>query len=229
MQGVLVYDETMSATRPGILLVHEWWGTNEFALAQSRRFAAEGYTVLVLDMYGQGKQAPDPATAGALSSQVMQNFSSIGKPRFLAALDFLRNHQTVDQQRLAAVGYCFGGGVVLNMARLGTPLKAVVSYHGSLSSAVGTTEKGRIQTKILVCHGGADKFVSREQFMNFKREMKQAGADYQIIVYPGAKHAFTNPEASALAAKFNLDIAYNARAAVQAWKDSVSFLKAALR
>ena len=182
-----------------------------------------GYTALAVDMYGDGKVATTPDEAGKLSSGVMKNFE-MGKDRFVAAMDFLKQQPTVDSNRIAAIGYCFGGGVVLNMARQGTDLRGVASFHGGLN-AVKPAQPRSVKAKILVLHGRADKFITPEQIEAFKQEMKSAGVDFRFISYPGATHSFTNPEATELGKKFNMPIAYNAEADRKSWGVLKEFLK----
>ena len=153
----------------------------------------------------------------------MQNFD-LSRARFLAAMDFLRQQALVDPARIAAIGYCFGGGVVLNMARLGVDLKGVASFHGSLK-AVKPAQPGGVKAKVLVLHGADDKFIPQDQIEAFQQEMKTAGADFQFISYPGALHSFTNPEADENAKKFNMAIAYNADADKKSWDELKKFLK----
>ena len=141
----------------------------------------------------------------------------------MAALDFLKQQPTVDPTRIVAIGYCFGGGVVLNMARQGADLKGVASFHGSLT-AVKPAQPGMVRAKILVLNGADDRFVTPEQIEAFKREMKSAWADFQFISYPGAIHSFTNPDADALGKKFNLPLAYNADADKKSWLELQKFL-----
>ena len=132
MKGYLAYDKNITGRRPGVLVVHEWWGLNDYARMRARMLAEMGYTALAVDMYGDGKQAMHPEDAGKFSSELMKNFD-VAKARFMAALDFLKGQPTVDPGRIAAIGYCFGGGIVLNMARQGVDLRGVASFHGSLS------------------------------------------------------------------------------------------------
>jgi dienelactone hydrolase len=153
----------------------------------------------------------------------MKNFE-VGKARFMAAVDFLKQQPTVDPNRIAAIGYCFGGGVVLNMARQGVDLRGVASFHGGLT-AVKPAQPGSVKAKILVLNGGADKFITPEQIEAFKQEMKSAGADIRFISYPGATHSFTNREATELGKKFNMPIAYNAEADRKSWGELKEFLK----
>jgi dienelactone hydrolase len=222
MKGYLTYDENIKGKRPGILVIHEWWGLNDYARKRARMLAELGYTGLAVDMYGGGKTAMHPDDAGKFSSELMKNFDG-AKARFMAAMDFLKQHPNVDPTRIAAIGYCFGGGIVLNMARQGVDLKGVASFHGSLN-AVKPAQAGNVKAKILVLHGGDDKFIPNEQIEAFKQEMKSAGADFQFISYPGAVHSFTNTEADALGKKFNMPIAYNADADRKSWDELKKFL-----
>lgn len=227
MKGYLAYNDKIEGKRPGILVVHEWWGLNDYVRRRARMLAELGYTALALDMYGEGKQATHPDDAGKFSMELMKNFD-VAKARFIAGEVFLKKQPTVDSGRVAAIGYCLGGGVVLNMARQGVDLKGVVSFHGGLS-AVKPAEPGAIKAKILVLHGGDDKFTTPEQIEAFKDEMKTAGADYRFIVYPGAMHAFTNPDATANGKKFNIPLAYNKKADKESWAEMKKFLEETLK
>lgn len=173
LKGYLAYDDRIKGKRPGVLVVHEWWGHNEYARKRARMLAELGYTALALDMYGDGKQAHHPEDAGKFSSAVMQDPAGARK-RFDAALQLLQKHKSTDAKRVAAIGYCFGGGVVLHMARAGENLRGVASFHGSLATAVPAA-KGKIKAKILVLNGADDPFVPAEQVQAFKQEMKTAG------------------------------------------------------
>lgn len=224
MKGYLAYDANKKGKRPGVLVVHEWWGHNEYARKRARMLAAMGYTALAVDMYGDGKQAMHPEDAGKFAAAVMKQFNETGKSRFNAAESFLKKQPTVDPKKIGAIGYCFGGGVVLNMARQGTDLKAVASFHGSLA-AVQPAKAGKVTAKLRVYNGADDKFTSQEAIDAFLQEMKAAKADMQFINYPGAVHSFTNPEADALAKKFGMPIAYNAGADERSWNDMADFFK----
>ena len=227
LKGYLAYDNSIKVKRPGILVVHEWWGLNDYARRRARMLAELGYTALALDMYGEGKQAKHPDDAGKFAMELMKNFD-VARARFMAGEDFLKKHYTVDPDLIAAIGYCFGGGVALNIARQGADLKGVVSFHGSLA-AVKPAEPGAIKAKILVLHGGDDKFTTPEQIEAFKQEMATAGAAYQFIVYPGAMHAFSNPDATALGKKFKIPIAYNAKADKESWAEMKKFFDETLK
>ena len=223
MKGYLAYDKSITGKRPGVLVVHEWWGHNEYARKRARMLAEMGYAALAVDMYGEGKQAMHPDDAGKFSSELMKNFDT-AKARFIAAMEFLKKQPTVDPGRIAAIGYCFGGGIVLNMARQGIDLKGVASFHGGLN-AVKPAQQGGVKAKILVLHGADDKFVTPEQIGAFKQEMKNAGADFRFISYPGAIHSFTNPDADEYAKKFNLPLGYNAEADKKSWEELKKFLE----
>jgi dienelactone hydrolase len=223
LKGYLAYDENVKGKRPGVLVVHEWWGHDEYARKRARMLAELGYTALAVDMYGDGKQAMHPDDAGKFSSEVMKNFDT-AKARFEAAEAFLKKQPTVDPSRIGAIGYCFGGAVVLNMARQGADLKAVASFHGNLS-AVKPAEAGKVKAKIRVYNGADDKFVPAEAVEAFKKEMTDAKADFKFISYPGAVHSFTNPEATEHGKKFNLPLAYNEKADKESWADMTQFFK----
>jgi dienelactone hydrolase len=221
MKGFLAYDSDIRGKRPGVLVVHEWWGLNQYTRKRARMLAQLGYTALAVDMYGGGKRATHPDDAGKFSSELMKDFAA-AKARFVAALELLKNQKTVDSEKMAAIGYCFGGGVVLNMARQGVDLKGVASFHGNLA-AVQPAQPGAVKARILVLHGADDKFTTPEQIESFNQEMKNAGADFQFISYPGAMHSFTNPDADRYAKKFHIPLGYNAEADKKSWEELKRF------
>ena len=221
MKGYIAYDDSIKEQRPGILVVHEWWGHNDYARKRADMLAKLGYTALAVDMYGDGKQAEHPKDAGKFASAVGGNMP-LAKARFEAALDTLKAHETVEDDELAAIGYCFGGGIVLNMARQGVDLKGVVSFHGSLATQ-NPAKKGDITARVRVFNGAADPMVKDEHIAAFKKEMEAAGVDYKLVNYPGAKHAFTNPQADAYAEKFQLPLAYQEKADKDSWQQMQDF------
>lgn len=223
LEGFLAYDDSISHKRPAILVVHEWWGHNEYARKRALMLAELGYTALAVDMYGDGRQADHPGDAKKFASEVRQNLT-VAKQRFTAAIKVLQNHPSVDPEKIAAIGYCFGGGLVLQMARQGLDLDAVVSFHGSLATDTPALPDV-VKARILVCDGADDKLVTPGQIQSFFREMKSAGVDYKFISYPGAKHSFTNPDADVYAEKFNIPLGYNAEADKISWKHMQDFLK----
>ncbi len=223
LKGYLAQDTALKGKRPAVLVVHEWWGLNDYARKRARMLAEQGYVALAVDMYGNGQTARNPDEAGKLAGEVMKN-KAILVSRFNAALDFIRQQQSVDPARIAAIGYCFGGAVVLHMARQGADLKGVVSYHGNLSTDA-PAEKGMVKARVLVFSGEADKMVPPEQVAAFKEEMTRAGASFRYVGYPGALHSFTNPDANALAAKFKLPIAYDRKADQDSWAQTMTFFR----
>ncbi len=223
MKGYLAYDNSIKGKRPGVLVVHEWWGHNDYARKRARMLAELGYTAFALDMYGDGKTASHPKDAGLFSGAIKKDLP-LAKARFEAALNQLKSHATTDNNRLAAIGYCFGGGIVLEMARQGVDLKGVVSFHGSLATS-HPAQAGKIKAKVLVLNGAADPFVKPDQIADFKAEMKAAGVDYRLINYPGAKHAFTNPAADGFGKKFGIPLAYNKQADQESWQAMRDFFK----
>jgi dienelactone hydrolase len=223
MKGYMAYDDAIEGQRPGILVVHEWWGLNDYARKRARMLAKLGYTAFALDMYGDGRQAQHPDDAKKFSGEVVNNLP-MEKARFTAALDVLRTDKTVDPQRIAAIGYCFGGGVVLQMARSGVDLAGVASFHGMLGTAT-PAQAGAVKAKILVMTGADDPFVPAAQVAQFKQEMDAAHVDYKVIAYPGAKHAFTNPGADKYGKEFKLPLAYNKAADQASWQEMQEFFQ----
>lgn len=223
-KGYIAYDDTIKEKRPGILVVHEWWGHNDYARKRADMLAAAGYTAFALDMYGDGKVADHPGDAGKFAGEVNNNLPA-ATDRFNAAKNLLSQHPSVESGDISAIGYCFGGGVVLAMARQGMDLDLVASFHGSLGP-IKPAEKGMVKSKLLVYNGADDPFVKAETIEAFKAEMEAAEVNYSFHSYPGAVHAFTNPDADINGEKFNLPLAYNAVADEQSWADFMRELKA---
>jgi dienelactone hydrolase len=223
LKGYLADNTALKGKRPAVLVVHEWWGHNEYARKRARMLAELGYVALAVDMYGDGKTAQHPDDAGKFAGEVMKN-KAVGEARFNAALDFIKQQPTVDPGRIAAIGYCFGGGVVLHMARQGADLKGVVSFHGSLATD-SPAKEGAVKAKVLVFSGDADKMIPPEQVAAFKDEMTAAKASFRFVGYPGVLHSFTNPDADAFAKKFKLPMAYNKRADLDSWAQTKTFFK----
>ncbi|MCX6120997.1 MAG: dienelactone hydrolase family protein [Ignavibacteriales bacterium] len=227
LKGYLAFDNSVKGKRPAVIVVHEWWGVTEYPKKRADMLAKLGYVAFAADMYGDGKIAENPTDAQKYAGESMKDFSAL-KGKFSAVIELLKNNELVDPNNIAAIGYCYGGGVVLNMARAGMDLKSVVSFHGNLA-AVESAQKGKVKTKILVCNGGADKFTSKESIDNFKNEMKSAEVDFTFKSYRGALHAFSNPAATELGKKFNMPIAYNERADKKSWAEMQKFLKTTLK
>ncbi len=225
-KGYVAWDDARPGKRPGVLVVHEWWGHNAYARKRARMLAELGYTALAVDMYGGGRTAAHPKDAGAFARAVGANMDE-AEARFRAALETLGSHATVTPGRIAAIGYCFGGGIVLEMARRGVDLKAVASFHGSLTTA-NPAVSGKVKGKILVANGAEDPLVKPEHKTAFKAEMEAASVDYSFIDYPGALHSFTNPDADRYAKEFGLPLAYDKEADARSWQSLVKLLRLTL-
>ena len=220
MQGYVVYDSARAGKRPAVLVVHEWWGLNDYSKMRARELAGLGYIAMAVDIYGEGKQADNPTDAQNLATPFYKD-PQLAKSRFDAAVERLKQYEQTDVSRMAGIGYCFGGGLLLNVARLGEDLNGVVSFHGSL---LGTpAKKDLLKSAILVCHGEADNFVPDEEVAQFKKQMDSIGADYTFKSYPNAVHAFTNPNATEMGQKFNMNIRYDSAADKASWEDMKAF------
>jgi dienelactone hydrolase len=216
MQGYLAYDTNAEGQRPGVLVLPEWWGVNDYIRERAEQIAALGYTALAVDMYGGGKTAHNPDEAGAMMNSVLGNME-IGTARLEAAYRTLLEQPTVDGERIGAIGFCFGGAMALHMARIGMPLSAVVSFHGALGS-FHALEPGSVKARVLVCHGAADVMIPEEDVRAFKVEMDAAGANYNFIAYEGALHGFTSREADINGEKFGIPVGYNEVADRESWQ-----------
>ncbi|WP_437204506.1 dienelactone hydrolase family protein [Planctomicrobium sp. SH664] len=217
LKGYLAWDDSIQGPRPGVLVVHEWWGLNDYARSRADQLAALGYTAFALDMYGAGKSTTHPQEAGQWATQTRNNVQE-WRARALAGLDVLKGHATVDPERLAAIGYCFGGSTVLQLAYGGAPVKGVVSFHGD---PVLPEEGTKIAASVLLCHGYTDEFIPPARIDAFEARLEKAGADFQVIVYGGTRHGFTNPGAD----KHNIpNIKYNQDADHRSWEQMKIFL-----
>ena len=221
LPGYRAGDDGIVGERPGVLVVHEWWGHNDYARKRAEMLAALGYTALALDMYGDGKVADHPDDAKAFMMAATSDGAALAA-RFDAAHDLLKAHATVNADQVAAIGYCFGGAVVLNMARAGKSLAGVVSDHGSLGTQA-PAQAGQVQAAVLVFNGADDPMVPAEQVAGFEQEMRAANVDYELINYPGVKHSFTNPQADAFGQRVNMPLAYDAEADRDSWERTQQF------
>ncbi|HEX9638721.1 MAG TPA: dienelactone hydrolase family protein [Acidobacteriota bacterium] len=220
LQGLIAWDDATEGKRPGVLVVHEWWGHNRHARNQAQRLARAGYVGFALDMYGQGKLATHPKDAQAFVAEVMRDPETI-PARFNLALELLKQDPRVDPDRIAAIGYCFGGSVVLGMARRGADLDAVISFHGALATPQ-PAPAGQVRARVLSLTGADDPMIPPEQVEAFKQEMQAAGADFEVVTYPGAKHSFTNPDAGTM----GMDaLAYDAEADRKSWAAMLELLR----
>jgi len=221
--GYMAWDANEEGPRPGVLVVHQWWGHSDYVRRRARMLAELGYTALALDMYGEGRHADHPEDAMKFMNESMANID-VAKGRFMAAYELLKQHGTTNPNDIAAIGYCFGGAVVLHMARFGTDLDGVVSFHGNLATEA-PAQKGAVKGKLLVLHGAEDPLVPPEQVTAFKKEMGVAEVDYVFIEYPGAKHAFTDPAATEKGQKHKMPLQYDEKADEQSWAEMSKFLE----
>jgi dienelactone hydrolase len=219
LKGFVAWDDAVKGKRPGVIVVHEWWGLNDHARAQAKRLAQAGYVGFAIDMYGNGKVATHPDDAKAFVAEATSN-PTVAKARFDAALALLKKRPEVNPKQIGAVGYCFGGAVVLNMARASEPLAFVATFHGALATKE-PAKKGAIKQPLLIMTGADDPMVDKAQVDAFKAEMTAAGAKYEVIEYPGAKHAFTNPDADKVGMA---GIAYNAKADQESFAALLKFM-----
>lgn len=219
--GFIAYDDSKEK-RPGILVIHEWWGHNKYARKRAKMLAKLGYTAFALDMYGTGVLAEHPEDAKKFMQATFSDFDGL-KQKFDTAHDILKNHPTVDGSKTATLGYCMGGGINMAMARAGKDLDGFIVVHGSLGTKTPVKD-GVVKGKILVLNGAADPFVPAEQVAAFEKEMKAAKVDYKLFNYEGAKHGFSNPHADEKGKKFNMPLAYDKKADKASWKEIKKFL-----
>lgn len=224
LKGYVAFNEKAKAL-PVVLVVPEWWGCNAYARQRADMLAALGYFAMAVDIYGEGKVVETPQDATAAAGPFYQNPQS-ARIRMEAAMQEVKKYKQADTERIAAIGYCFGGSMVLNSAKLGLPLKSVVSFHGGLAGVMA--EPGVLKAKILVCHGEADPLVSKEDIQSFRNNLDAVKADYRFINYPGATHAFSNPNATAVGIKYKMPIAYNEEADKKSWEAMKEFLRKTL-
>lgn len=222
MNGYIAYDESSESVRPGILVVHEWWGHDEHARNSAEKLAEMGYVALAVDMYGNGRVAEHPEDAMEYSGNVMGNFET-AQERFNAALAALKDHPLVDAGQTGAIGYCFGGSVVLAMANSGADLDVVAAFHAGLNLPVMPQEE--ISTRILILNGAEDPMITNEDVENLTGALEEVNADFRYVNYEGATHAYTNPAADSLGERFDLPLAYNAEIDSLSWLEMSEFFE----
>ncbi len=206
---------------PLVVIVHEWWGRNDFIEGRSEMLNDAGYATLAVDLYGDGKSVETPQEAQALATAFYQN-PEIGVRRLTKYIEMASKDPHVDQDNIYVIGFCFGGTQALNLARSGAQLKGVVSFHGGLSSSLNSTS---IKAKVLALNGLSDPMVSAKEREAFQEEMKKLNVNHRIVNYKGATHAFTNPKATEIGKKFKIPIAYNKKADEASWKELLLFLQ----
>ena len=219
LEGFHVYDDARSGKRPAVLVIHQWTGLTEYEKRRSRLLAELGYNVFAADIYGQGIR-PKPPEAGKKAGKYKGD-RPLYRARLTAALAWLKADERTEPAKIAAIGYCFGGTGVLELARSGAEVAGVVSFHGSLDAAAGmAAEAGKISAKVLVLHGADDPFAPAAQVAAFQKEMTDAKADWQLVLYGGAVHAFTQKEAGSDNSK---GAAYNEAADRRSWDAMKAF------
>jgi dienelactone hydrolase len=223
-EGVIAYDDAATAKRPGVLLAHDWMGVTDHQKLQVAKLAALGYVALAADVYGKGVRPADAQSAGATAGALYKD-RGLMRSRMRAALDWLAAQPQVDATHLAVTGYCFGGACALELARSGAPLRAVVTFHGTLATPTPQDAKN-IKAKVLVLHGADDPYVKQEDVKAFMDEMRAAGVDWQVVQYSGAVHSFTDPRAGT---DNNKGAAYNAAADRRSWRAMSDFLEETLK
>lgn len=220
LEGYLAYDDAQQAKRPGVLVIHEWKGLGPYVMRRAEQLARLGYVAFAADMYGKGVRAKDHDEAAALSG-VYRSDRQLMRGRIQAALEVLKAHALTDATRTAAIGYCFGGTTVLELARSGADVLGVVSFHGGLDTP-NPEDARQVTCKVLVFHGAEDPFVTMDQVDAFEAEMQAADVAYNLVVYPGAVHSFTVPEAGDDPSK---GMAYNEEADRQSWESLLAFFE----
>jgi dienelactone hydrolase len=220
LEGYLAYDDSIQGKRPGILVVHEWWGLTDYVRGRAAQLASMGYVAFALDMYGEKKVTQHPEQAGEWVKEVTSNVAR-WQQRAIAGLEVLKKDPRTDTRRIAAIGYCFGGATVQQLAYSGAEVRGIVSFHGPLQLPL-ENQAERVKARILICHGGADPFIKREAIQSYLDTMEESGLDWQMIVYSGAKHAFTNPEAD----KAGMDaMGYSRSADQRSWGHMTMFFE----
>jgi dienelactone hydrolase len=226
MNGYVAYNANRAGQLPVVLVAPEWWGLNDYIKMRARQLADLGYLAMAVDLYGNGEVAKDPEEAQKLTAPFYAD-PLLCEQRIKAALNKAKTLEKADTSKLAAIGYCFGGFVVLNAAKLGVPFNAVVSFHGGLGGVA--PKKDSVTARFLICHGAADQFVTEKEVTAFRMQMDAAGIAYVFKDYPDATHAFTNPEATAIGRQFDMPIKYNPAADTASWNDMKTFLSGILK
>lgn len=212
LTGHLYWDDAVKGKRPGVLVIHEWWGLNDYAKKRAAMLAELGYVAFAADMYGTGKVTETPDQAKEWMQGVTADVEG-WRARAALGLEQLKASGMVDGNKLAAIGYCFGGASVIQMAYANADVKGVVSFHGALPAAPEEM-KGKIKPGILVLHGYADNFIAPEVVANFRNKLDEAGANWEMNTYGGARHGFTNPNADK---RGMADLQYNEKADKRSW------------
>jgi len=229
LKGFVVYDDDSAAKRPGIIVVPTWWGINKHMHDEARVYANEGYTAFIADMIGEGQSPDNPKEAGAAMMQMRKSPAAM-LSRFNAAMGALLKQATVDPSRIGAAGYSVGGAFALDAARAGSDLKGVAGFYvGMLPSALTPADAGKITSRILIMNGGADPLIKPDVVDAFKKEMTDANVDLHYVSYPGARHSYTDPDATQKGQQFNIPFAYDADATSQSRAEASKFFGEVLK
>lgn len=218
LEGYLAYDDAVKGKRPSVLIVHEWMGVNNYVKKRAEQLAKLGYVAFAADIYGKGVR-PKNSDEAAAESKKYKTDRQLMRARVNAGLEALKKHKLADTKRTAAIGYCFGGATVLELGRSGADVAGIVSFHGGLDS-LNPNDAKNIKGKVLALHGGDDPFVPAEQVAAFQDEMRKAGVDWNMVIYGGAVHSFTNPDSGNDNSK---GAAYNEKADKRSWEDMKQF------
>jgi dienelactone hydrolase len=213
LEGYLAYDDAVKGKRPGAIVVHAWTGLDAYTKRRTEELAELGYIAFAIDMYGKGVKAKDAEEAAGLAG-IYRADRRLMRSRANAGLEVLKKHTLTEAKRIAAIGYCFGGGVALELARSGADIAGVVSFHGNLDTPNPEDAKN-IKGKVLILHGAADPIVPNDQVIAFQDEMRKANVDWQMVIYGGVVHAFTNPESGDDPSR---GAAYNEKADRRSWE-----------
>jgi dienelactone hydrolase len=212
LEGYLAYDDAIKGKLPAVLIVHEWTGIGPYVKNRAEQLAALGYVAFAIDIYGKGIR-PANTDEAAKQAAIYRADRQLMRRRAIAGLEQVKKYPFVDPDKIAAIGYCFGGGVVLEMARAGADLKGVVSFHGNLDTP-NPADANNIRAKVLVCHGADDPYVPQEQVTAFWSQMRNTKVDWQLIIFANAVHGFTNPDNGSDPSK---GAAYNKLADMRSW------------
>ncbi len=224
LTGYLAFDDSKSGKRPGVIVVHEWWGHNDHARNRAKMLAEAGYTALALDMYGSGKLANHPKKAGEFMNAAFSNWPD-SQARYNKALEILKAHKTVDATRIGSIGFCFGGAVSIKMAKGGADLKGIVGFHSALPMEPAIT-KNSMKAGVLIINGSEDGFLKPETVAAFSEDMTKANVDFTYVNLKGVKHSYTNPQADEFAKKFNIGaLKYDKKADELAWSEMLKFFQ----
>jgi len=220
LKGYLFWDDAFSGKRPGILVAHEWWGLNDYAKLRAEMLAEMGYVAFAADMYGEGRKTRHADEAKGWMQQITANVET-WRRRANLALEQLKSHPNVESTKLAAIGYCFGGATVMQLAYLGADLDGVVSFHGSMPPAT-SEQASKVKARVLIAHGDDDSFVPPERIEAFKKALSEAGVDWEMDIYAGARHSFTNPYSGG----YGMDgLAYQEQADRRSWLRMLAFFE----